>query len=89
MNDGALVGARGTSADAAGGPAAAARVDAARAGRHFYWSASGRSWFGCTIKASSKLKGKSINEHSSIAHNHPSRSDSGECPCGIRSESEL
>jgi hypothetical protein len=34
MNDGALVGARGTSADAAGGPAAAARVDAARAGRH-------------------------------------------------------
>jgi hypothetical protein len=31
MNDGALVGARGTSADAAGGPAAAARVDAARA----------------------------------------------------------
>jgi len=31
MNDAGLVGARGTSADAAGGPAAAARVDAARA----------------------------------------------------------
>jgi hypothetical protein len=56
MNDAGLVGARGASADAAGGPAAAARVDAARARRHFYWSASGRSWCGCTIKASSKLK---------------------------------